>query len=274
MAQERAYSTEEINGAVRKHLSPKKPVKIGGLDGHDGVLAGLKGEGRVTISGKSGSFLAAFMDGPEVTLTGSAGDFSGSTMVSGRLVIEGTVGRGLCCHMVGGEVRVKGRVGEAAGAMMSGGLLVLDAPIGPNPGEGMTGGTMVLLRPNHVPRRLPPAPAKVIVPRGTSKDVKGLGEMEMDHGEVEDLALALKGLGVNTPEKVADLLAILVPEEEGSLPAAEPPPKRRPARTGVVLEVPGDSTGTEDGGVGGDIPTGASSRFADFSKGMKEGNGR
>ena len=272
MAQERAYSTEEINGAVRKHLSPKKPVKIGGLDGHDGVLAGLKGEGRVTISGKSGSFLAAFLDGPEITLTGSAGDFAGSTMVSGRLVIEGTVGKGLCCHMIGGEARVKGRVGDSAGAMMTGGLLVLDAPVGPNPGEGMTGGSMVLLRPNHVPRRLPKAPARVIVPRGTSKDVKGLGEIEMDHGQVEDLAIALKGLGVNTPEKVADLLVILVPEEEGSLPAAEPAPTRRPIRTGVVLEVPGDDPVNEETEPKGGAKTSASARFAELSKEYKEGD--
>ena len=96
MAQEKAFTTEEINGAVIKHMSPGKPVKIGGLDGHDGVLAGLRGEGRVTISGKAGSFLAAFLDGPDVTLSGSAGDYAGSTMVSGRLVIEGTVGKGLC----------------------------------------------------------------------------------------------------------------------------------------------------------------------------------
>ena len=106
MAQERAYSTDEINSAVRKHLSPSKPVKIGGLDGHHGVLAGLSGEGRVTVSGSAGDFLAAFLDGPEVTLSGSAGDYAGSTLVSGRLIVEGTVVNGLCCHMAGGEARV------------------------------------------------------------------------------------------------------------------------------------------------------------------------
>lgn len=264
MAQERAYSTEEINGAVRKHLSPAKPVKIGGLDGHDGVLAGLSGEGRVTVSGKAGAFLGAFLDGPDVTLSGSAGDFAGSTMVGGRLVIEGTVGRGLCCHMVGGEARVKGRVGAGAGAMMTGGMLVLDAPVGPGPGEGMTGGTLVLLRPNNLPSQLPPRPARVIVPRGSSKDVRGLGELEMDHREVEELAGALGDLGVATPDKVADLLVVLVREEEASLPAAEPAPRRagRPVREGVTLDLGGPEEEPRKGT--------ASTRFAEFSKDIRK----
>lgn len=267
MAQERAYTTAEINGAVRKHLSPSKPVKIGGLDGHHGVLAGLSGEGRVTVSGSAGGFLGAFLDGPQVTLSGSAGDFAGSTMLSGRLVVEGTVGSGLCCYMAGGAARVKGRVGAGAGSMMSSGFLVLDAPVGPDPGEGMTGGTMVLLRPNHLPKGLPSQPARVIVPRGTAKDVRGVGELEMDHQEVEELAAALWDLGVATPEKVADLLVMLVPEDRAGLPVAEPSPRRKgggknaAGRTGeVILEL-----GKEE-----PVPKGsASTRFADFSHDLK-----
>jgi hypothetical protein len=269
VAQERAYSTEEINGAVRKHLSPKKPVKIGGLDGHHGVLAGLSGEGKVTISGSAGDFLGAFLDGPFVTLSGSAGDFAGSTMVSGKLVIEGTVGGGLCCHMTGGEARVKGRVGAGAGSLMTGGLLVLDAPVGIGPGESMTGGTLALLRPNHLPSKLPSPPARVIAPRGTSKDVKGLGELEMDHQEVEEMAKALGDLGVATPDKVADLLVVLVPEGEATLPVAEPAPKKRKGKVGVTLDLGKDDT---EGGGKGKTGT-ASTRFADFSKDMKDKEG-
>jgi hypothetical protein len=269
VAQEKAYSTDEINGAVRKHLSPKKPVKIGGLDGHHGVLAGLKGEGRVTVSGSAGDYLGAFLDGPEVTLSGSAGDYTGSTMVSGRLIVEGTVGGGMCCHMAGGEARVKGRVGAGAGSMMTDGLLVLDAPVGPDPGEGMTGGTMILLRPNHIPKELPPAPARVIVPRGTTKDVRGLGELEMDHQEVEDLAAALEDLGVATPDKVADLLVVLVPEDQATLPTAAPSPRKRKggskAKTGVTLDLGGDEPPKRKGT--------ASSRFADFSKEIQNEEG-
>jgi glutamate synthase domain-containing protein 3 len=276
VAQERAYSTDEINSAVRKHLSPNKPVKIGGLDGHHGVLAGLSGEGRVTVSGSAGDHLGAFLDGPEVTLTGSAGDFAGSTLVGGRLVIEGTVGNGLCCHMTGGEARVKGRVGAGAGSMMTGGLLVLDAPVGPGPGDGMTGGTMVLLRPNHVPKEIPPAPARVIVPRGTSKDVKGLGELEMDHQEVEELATALGDLGVATPDRVADLLVVLVPEDQASLPAADPSPKKRKGKG----KDKGKDKGKGKGGVTLDVGADAdakkvtaSDRFADFAKEMRDREG-
>ena len=267
MARERAYTTGEINEAVRKHLSPGKPVKIGGLDGHHGVLAGMSGEGRVTMSGKVGAFLAAFLDGPEVTMSGSAGDFAGSTMISGRLVIEGTVGKGICCHMVGGTARVKGRVGECAGAAMTGGLLVLDAPVGPGPGEAMTGGTIVLLRPNHLPRVPPPSPARIIVPRGTAKDAEAFSELEMDHQEVEELAEMLSSLGVNSPEKVAELLVVLVPEGEGTLPVAEPAPKGERASPGVVLELP---KGPEDGGEGTAGEGGdASARFADFAKDLR-----
>jgi hypothetical protein len=267
VAQERAYSTDEINGAVRKHLSSSKPVKIGGLDGHHGVLAGLSGEGRVTVSGSAGDFLGAFLDGPDVTLSGSAGDFAGSTLMSGRLVVEGKVGSGMCCHMSGGEARVKGRVGAGAGSMMTGGLLVLDAPVGPDPGNGMTGGTMVLLRPNHVPKELPPAPARVIVPRGTTKDVRGLGELEMDHQEVEDLAKALGKLGVATPDKVADLLVMLVPEDQATLPTAAPRPGKRKgkAKVGVTLDLGGDEPSNKTGT--------ASTRFASFAKEIKDEEG-
>jgi hypothetical protein len=164
--------------------------------------------------------------------------------------------------------------------MMTGGVLVLDAPVGPNPGEGMRNGTIVLLRPNHIPRRLPPRPARVIVPRGTSKDVKDLGELEMDHQEVEELALVLKDLGVSTPEKVADLLVVLVPEAEGTLPRAEPAPARRAVKTGVVLEVPevpkapGKPKKPKGKGGGGETDPDASSRFADFSKDINDEGGR
>jgi glutamate synthase domain-containing protein 3 len=237
LAQERAYSTEEINTAVRKHLSSSKPVKIGGLDGHVGVLAGLQGEGRVTISGKAGAFLGAFLDGPEVTMTGSAGDFAGSTMVGGKLIIEGTVGRGLCCHMVEGTARVKGRVGANAGSMMTGGMVVLDAPVGPSPGEGMTGGTLVLLRPNHLPAGVPPEPARVIVPRGTTREIPGLGEHEMDHQEVSHLAEVLEELGVASATKVADLLVVLVVGGDGTPSDATSPREGLTEESAVVLEV-------------------------------------
>ena len=121
--------------------------------------------------------------------------------------------------------------------------MVLDAPVGPDPGAWMTGGTLVLLRPNHIPKEHPPSPARVIVPRGTSKDVKGLGELEMDHQEVEDMATVLGDLGVATPDKVADLLVLLVPEDQASLPVAEPAPKKRKgkAKEGVTLDL-----GTKD----------------------------
>lgn len=270
MAQEKAYSTDDINSAVRKHLSTSKPVKIGGLDGHHGVLAGLSGKGRVTVSGSAGDFLAAYLDGPEVTLSGSAGDFTGSTLVSGRLIVEGTVGSGLCCHMVGGEVRVKGRVGAGAGSLMTGGFMVLDAPVGTDPGAGMTGGTLVLLRPNHIPKELPRSPARVIVPRGTSKDVKGLGELEMDHQEVEDMAAVLGDLGVATPDKVADLLVVLVPEDQASLPMAEPAPRKRKGtskvKRGVTLDLGTEDTKPARKGS-------ASTRFADLSKEIKDQEG-
>jgi hypothetical protein len=277
VAQERAHSTGEINKAVRKHISPGKPVKIGGLDGHEGVLAGLRGEGKVRIAGKAGAFLAAFLAGPEVTLSGSAGDFAGSTMVSGSLVVEGTVGRGMCCHMIGGTARVKGRVGANAGAMMTGGLLVLDAPIGPGPGEGMTGGTLVLLRPNHLPRHPPSAPAKLIVPRGTSKGVSGYKELEMDHQEVEELAGALKDLDVNSPDKVADLMVILVADDGTPLQAAAPPPREgRTRETEVVLEVakpkPPRKKRQSTGSGAKEKAADPSERFADFSKEIGEGS--
>ena len=300
MAQEKAFTTEEINGAVRKHLSTNKPVKIGGLDGHSGVLAGLRGKGRVTISGKAGPYLAAYLDGPEVSLAGSAGDYAGSTMVSGLLVIEGTVGKGLCCHMVGGLARVKGRVGASAGAMMSGGQLILDSPIGPGPGEGMTGGTMVLLRPNHLPKQPPSLPARLIVPRGTSKDVQGFAELELDHQEVAALSKVLGDAGVTSPDKVADLLVILIREGEHPLPGTGSVPRRRDGEVGVTPEVTRSGDAGDAGGAGGASGAGvagnageageakgaiggnpsggkdvdASSRFANFAKHVKDGEDR
>ncbi|NIP35808.1 MAG: hypothetical protein GWN18_12645, partial [Thermoplasmata archaeon] len=70
---------------------------------------------------------------------------------------------------------------------------------------------------------------------------RGLGELEMDHQEVADLASALEDLGVATPDKVADLLVVVVPEDQASLPKAEPSPKRTKGATpgGVTLEIVG-----------------------------------
>ena len=159
---------------------------------------------------------------------------------------------------------------------MTGGLLVLDSPIGPGPGEGMTGGTLVLLRPNHLPRRLPDPPARIIIPRGTSKDIKDLDELEMDHQEVLTLSEILAEAGVNSPDKVADLLVILVPEGESPLVGTKVEPRSRKGHAkgeadkkgaagktgGVVLEV-----------TKADKDTDVSRRFADFTKGMKDKEG-
>jgi hypothetical protein len=275
VTRERAYTTREINNAVRKHLSPSKPVKIKDLEGHPGVAAGLSGEGKVTITGRAGDFLGAFLDGPEVHLTGSAGDFAGSTMLSGRLVVEGAVGRGFCCHMAGGLARVKGRSGASAGAMMTGGVLVLEGPVGPRPGEGQTGGTLVLLRPSQLPSGPPRVPARLIVPRGTGQDLAGFVSLEMDHEEVEELADALGTIGVATPEKVAELLVRLVPPEAtvGNLATPEA------ADSGVVLDLlsEGEEEAEDSEPVepkkAQDKSEDPSSRFEDFAKEVKSKEG-
>ncbi len=275
MTRERAYTTREINNAVRKHLSPSKPVKIKDLEGHPGVAAGLSGEGRVTVTGRAGDFLGAFLDGPEVHLTGSAGDFAGSTMVSGRLVVEGAVGRGFCCHMAGGLARVKGRSGASAGAMMTGGVLVLEGPVGQRPGEGQTGGTLVLLRPSQLPRGPPSAPARLIVPRGTGQDMAAFASLEMDHEEVEELADTLGTLGVATPEKVAELLVRLVPPdaEAGHLAPVES------SDAGVVLDLLSEGEDEAEDSEPAERKSarrkgeGASSRFEDFAKEVRSKEG-
>ena len=259
---ERAFTTEDINAAVRKHLSVAKPVKVGGLDGHDGVLAGLRGEGRVTMTGKAGDRLCAFLDGPQVTLVGSAGDFAGTTMLRGALVVEGAVGRGLCCHMAGGRARLKGRAGDLAGAMMTGGLLVLDGPVGDGAGLGMSGGTMVLTRPDGRPPRAPPPPSRLLVPRGSAAGAAGLVEVELTHAEVDELASALTELGMATPREIAEGLVRLMPSEGKAAPLAP----AATTQTGVTV-------GTE-GALDRAAPAGsASDRFESFTRELKGGGG-
>ena len=236
-----------------------KPVKVGGLDGHDGVLACLRGEGRVTMTGKAGDRLAAFLDGPQVTLVGSAGDFAGTTMLAGTLVIEGAVGRGLCCHMAGGRARLKGRAGDLAGAMMTGGLLVLDGPVGEMAGLGMSGGTLALTRPDGPPPRAPPPPARLMVPRGSAAGAAGLVEVELTHAELDDLAAALTELGMTGPREVAEGLVRLMVADERAAPPAAP---GAPVQAGVTV-------GT-DGAPAPPTPAGsASDRFESFARELK-----
>ncbi len=261
MEPERAFTTEDINAAVRKHLSLAKPVKVGGLDGHDGVLAGLRGEGRVTMTGKAGDRLAAFLDGPQVTLAGSAGDFAGTTMLGGTLVVEGAVGRGLCCHMAGGRGRLKGRAGDLAGAMMTGGLLVLDGPVGESAGLGMSGGTLVLTRPDGRPPRAPSPPARLLVPRGSAAGAAGMVEVELTHSEVDELATALGEMGMADARKLAEGLVRLMPFEGEQRPAA-PGARAAQAQAGVTVAT--------EAAVDRSTPTGsASDRFESFTKELK-----
>ncbi len=262
MPPEKAFSTEEINAAVRKHLGPK-PVKVGGLDGHHGVLAAFRGEGRVTVSGKAGDRLAAFLDGPTVTLLGSAGDYAGTTLVSGQLVVEGAVGRGFCCHMLGGRARLKGRSGALAGAMMTGGLLVLDGPVGPRPGEGMIGGTLVLTSGGVLPSRPVPEGARLLVPRGSAPAGGRFSEVELAHREVDELSTSLAVLGVEGASGVAEGLVRLV-AAKARPPAQGPRAPSDGARGAPVVEVGPDAT-SEARPQGGGDPNDASERFRHFS---------
>jgi hypothetical protein len=264
--QEKAFTTDDINAAVRKHLSPQKPVKVGGLDGHHAVMCGLRGEGRVTVSGRAGDLLAAFLDGPQVTLSGSAGDFTGSTMVSGTLLVEGAVGRGLCCHMVGGRARIKGRCGDGAGAMMSGGLLVLDGPVGAEPGEGMTGGTLVLVQPTKLPTQ-PPSDGRLLAPRGVAVTTPGLSVAELTHEEVAELQGQLEQLGVPEAAKLAgDLVRLVTPT--GGRPAS---PEATPKDShGFVVGPEAGQRPTEPQGPGQKVKT-ASERFESFAREVKGG---
>jgi len=264
--QETAFTTDDINAAVRKHLSPQKPVKVGGLDGHHAVMCGLRGEGRVTVSGRAGDLLAAFLDGPQVTLVGSAGDYAGSTMVSGTLLVEGAVGRGLCCHMVGGRARLKGRCGDGAGAMMSGGLLVLDGPVGSGPGEGMTGGTLVLVQPAK-PTSRPPAGGRLLVPRGAAAAAPGASAVELAHEEVAGLQGQLEQLGVPEASRLAGDLVRLVPQA-GDRPSTPAAPAGAPKGVAVGPEA-GDGR-PEPPGPGRDGRT-AAERFESFAREMKGG---
>jgi len=264
MEQEKAFTTDEINAAVLKHLSPQKPVKVGGLDGHHAVMCGLRGEGRVTVSGRAGDLLAAFLDGPQVALSGSAGDFTGSTMVSGTLLIEGAVGRGLCCHMVGGRARLKGRCGDGAGAMMSGGLLVLDGPVGAEPGEGMTGGTLVLVQPTKLPFRLPPG-GRLLAPRSASASAPDLSVAELTHEEVAELQGQLEQLGVPEAAKLAGDLVRLVPPK-GDRTAPSNAPAKDPH--GVVVGPEAGQRPPGPPGQGKSAKT-ASERFESFAREMK-----
>lgn len=264
MEQEKAFTTEGINAAVRKHLSPQKPVKVGGLDGHHAVMCGLRGEGRVTVSGRAGDLLAAFLDGPQVTLAGSAGDFAGSTMVSGTLLIEGAVGKGLCCHMVGGRARIKGRCGDGAGAMMSGGLLVLDGPVGAGPGEDMTGGTLVLTQPSRLPSR-PPSGGRLLAPRGAAASAPALSEAELTHEEVAELQGQLEQLGVAEAAKLAGDLVRLVPPTAGR--TAPPKASAKDAQAVKVGSEAGQKPPEPPGP--GQKAKSASERFESFTREIK-----
>ena len=262
--QEKAFTTDDINAAVRKHLSPQKPVKVGGLDGHHAVMCGLIGEGRVTVSGRAGDLLAAFLDGPQVTLTGSAGDFTGSTMVSGTLLVEGAVGRGLCCHMVGGRARIKGRCGDGAGAMMSGGLLVLDGPIGAEPGEGMTGGTLVLVQATRPPSRMPSG-GRLLAPRSAAASLPDISVSELTHEEVAELQGQLEQLGVPEAARLAGELVRLGPLAGGRPVSPKVPAKGSPS----VVVGPEAGQGPPGTPGPGQRSRTASERFESFAREMK-----
>ena len=227
-------------------------------------MCGLRGEGRVTVSGRAGDLLAAFLDGPQVTLSGSAGDFTGSTMVSGTLLVEGAVGKGLCCHMVGGRARIKGRCGDGAGAMMSGGLLALDGPVGAGPGEGMTGGTLVLVQPTKPPSKVPPG-GRLLAPRSAASSFPGISISELTHEDVAELQGQLEQLGVPEAAKLASDLVRLGPPMEGRPDSPRASSKDSPS----VVVGPEATHRPPEGPEPGQKAKTASERFESFAREMK-----
>jgi formylmethanofuran dehydrogenase subunit C len=109
-------------------------------------------DGRMTINGNAGAYLAQSMQSGVVKINGNVGLFAACEMKQGLLTIQGNVGDFLGGALIGnkkgiqgGIVIVKGNAGERVGDHMRRGLILIEGNVGDYCGSRMTAGTIAVM---------------------------------------------------------------------------------------------------------------------------------
>jgi formylmethanofuran dehydrogenase subunit C len=108
--------------------------------------------GSVTVHGRVGMHLGAYMRGGRIEVFGDVGDWIGAEMKGGLIRVHGNAGgqigaayRGSLAGMRGGTIVVDGSAGLEIGMRMRRGMIVLGGPARDFAGLQMKGGTIILL---------------------------------------------------------------------------------------------------------------------------------
>jgi formylmethanofuran dehydrogenase subunit C len=108
--------------------------------------------GSVTVHGKVGMHLGAYMKGGRIEVHGDAGDWVGAEMTSGFIHVHGNAGgqigaayRGSLAGMKDGTIIIDGSAGLEVGMRMRRGTIILRGPAKDFTGLQMKGGTIILL---------------------------------------------------------------------------------------------------------------------------------
>ncbi len=117
----------------------------------DFIAKGLN-EGRITVNGNVGAYLAQEMKAGVVDINGNAGIFTACEMKQGLLTVNGNVGDFLGGALIGnkqgmkgGTVLIKGNAGERIGDHMRRGMILIEGNAGDYCGSRMTAGTIAVM---------------------------------------------------------------------------------------------------------------------------------
>lgn len=142
-----------------RRLRADRVFDIAGSDNADIIIDGANGrldfigrgmrQGRITVNGDAGSYLAFQMRNGEIMVNGNADAFVASAMAGGMLKIDGNAGDFLAAAipgerkgMKGGVVIVTGNVGDRAGDQMRRGIVLIEGNAGAYCASRMLAGTI------------------------------------------------------------------------------------------------------------------------------------
>jgi len=158
-------SNAEIRSLVIYHGKRRLPLSdffdVDGEQGDDVVIHGDLNKvrwigrgmtkGRITVHGKVGMHLGAYMKGGHIEVHGDVSDWMGAEMKGGFIHIHGNAGgqigaayRGSLAGMKNGTILVDGSAGIEVGMRMRRGTIVIGGPVKDFAGLQMKGGTIVL----------------------------------------------------------------------------------------------------------------------------------
>ena len=129
MSDSESWTSELINGQLRKRLENHDTAKVTNLTNQTCIATNMPPKKSIVFEGKAGDNFGGINNGSKIVLNGDAGRFVGNGMNNGEIIVNGNCDEGTAHCMSNGKIVIQGSIDGDAGATMLGGELLVSGSI-------------------------------------------------------------------------------------------------------------------------------------------------